>query len=107
LTASDAHPDRVKLFPGDFNRRVDTVLCPEWLRPTEATFCLLDQHTFECEWATVRRLADYKRESEYKIELFVKDRGISLLSIIEIPHVARHPDGGLTTAWSLASPPRR
>ena len=37
----------------------------------------------------------------------VKDRGISLLSIIEIPHVARHPDGGLTTAWSLASPPRR
>jgi three-Cys-motif partner protein len=66
----DAHPDRVKLFPGDFNRRVDTVLCPEWLRPTEATFCLLDQHTFECEWARVRRLADYKRESEYKIELF-------------------------------------
>src|SRR6266540_4960728 len=37
----------------------------------------------------------------------VKDRGTSPLSIIEIPHLARHPDGGLTTAWSLASPPRR
>jgi three-Cys-motif partner protein len=63
-------PDRVKVFEGDFNQRVDEILHPERLKPTEATFCLLDQHTFECQWATVKRLADYKRESEYKIELF-------------------------------------
>jgi len=67
----EQHPDRdVNVFHGDFNRRVDDILCPEKIKPTEATFCLLDQRTFECEWATVRRLADYKREADYKIELF-------------------------------------
>jgi three-Cys-motif partner protein len=33
-----------------------------------ATFCLLDQRTFECEWATVKALAGHK--TERKIELF-------------------------------------
>jgi three-Cys-motif partner protein len=63
-------PNRVKVFEGDFNRRVDEILTPEMLKATEATFCLLDQHTFECQWATVKHLADYKRGAEYKIELF-------------------------------------
>jgi three-Cys-motif partner protein len=63
-------PNRVKVFEGDFNWRVNEVLNPEMLKATEATFCLLDQHTFECHWATVKRLADYKRNSAYKIELF-------------------------------------
>jgi len=65
------HPGRdVKVYAEDFNRKVDAILCPEILKPTEATFCLLDQRTFECEWATVRQLADYKRDARYKIELF-------------------------------------
>jgi three-Cys-motif partner protein len=67
----DEHPDRdVNVYYDDFNRKVNAILCPEVLKPTEATFCLLDQRTFECEWETVRRLADYKREAGYKIELF-------------------------------------
>ncbi len=36
--------------------------------PKQATFCLLDQRTFECDWATVERLAKHK--SPHKIELF-------------------------------------
>jgi three-Cys-motif partner protein len=60
----------VNVYHGDFNRKVDKILRPETLKLTEATFCLLDQRTFECEWDTVRRLADYKREANYKIELF-------------------------------------
>ncbi len=36
---------------------------------SEATFCLLDQQTFECHWATVQTLAKHK-QSGYKIELF-------------------------------------
>ena len=63
-------PVRINVFEGDFNQRVDEILRPETLKLTEATFCLLDQHTFECQWATVERLANYKRASEYKIELF-------------------------------------
>jgi three-Cys-motif partner protein len=35
----------------------------------EATFCLLDQRTFECRWATVEALARHKKRG-YKIELF-------------------------------------
>jgi three-Cys-motif partner protein len=39
------------------------------LRPNEATFCLLDQRTFECHWDTVCKLAAY-RATGFKIELF-------------------------------------
>ena len=35
----------------------------------EATFCLLDQRTFECDWATVEKLAVFKKTG-HKIELF-------------------------------------
>jgi three-Cys-motif partner protein len=67
----DAHPDRdIHLYQGDFNCKVDHILDQEILRPTEAAFCLLDQRTFECHWSTVRRLAEYKRDAKYKIELF-------------------------------------
>jgi three-Cys-motif partner protein len=67
----EEHPKRdVNVYHDDFNHGVNAILCPEVLKLTEATFCLLDQRTFECEWKTVRRLADYKREAKYKIELF-------------------------------------
>jgi three-Cys-motif partner protein len=59
----------VRVYRGDFNKVVDQILQPDVLRPTEATFCLLDQRTFECRWDTVRKLAAY-RATGYKIELF-------------------------------------
>lgn len=63
-TARDVH-----VYHGDFNQVVDQILQPSVLRPSEATFCLLDQRTFECHWETVRKLAAY-RQTGYKIELF-------------------------------------
>lgn len=60
----------VRVFAGDFNTRVDEVLRPDVIAPREATFCLFDQRTFECEWSTVQRIADYKRGQQYKVEAF-------------------------------------
>lgn len=80
-------PDRprtIEIFPGDFNERVYEILMPERIRETEATFCLLDQRTFECQWATVEVLAGHKKNGN-KIELFYFfpqgwiDRAISML----------------------------
>src|SRR5213592_4675370 len=63
-----AHSDRdVLVCAGNFNELLDEVLAP--IAAREATFCLLDQHTFECEWVSVVRLARHKEEG-YKIELF-------------------------------------
>ncbi len=59
----------VRLFAGDFNNKVDEILRPEVLKPSEATFCLLDQQTFECEWVTVARVAGYKANG-FKVEIF-------------------------------------
>ena len=62
-------PERViQIYEGDFNRRVREVLVAGAL-PRDATFCLLDQRTFECEWATVKALASYKTGRPHKIEL--------------------------------------
>jgi three-Cys-motif partner protein len=50
----------IRIYPGDFNRRVDDILNAGTISEKEATFCLLDQRTFECNWATVEKLAKYK-----------------------------------------------
>ena len=60
----------VEVFHEDFNAGVDRVLRPEVISMKEPTFCLVDQQTAECNWATLERLASYKREADYKIELF-------------------------------------
>jgi three-Cys-motif partner protein len=61
------YPERdVQVYPGDFNRRVTDILVPGVLK-REATFCLLDQRTFECDWATLEALAAVKQP---RIELF-------------------------------------
>lgn len=57
----------VKVFQGDFNKSVHRLLTEEKLE--SATFCLLDQRTFECQWSTVEALAGH-RKSGLKIELF-------------------------------------
>ena len=53
-------PKRVRIYPGDFNNRVRDILRPDVVPRTRATFCLLDQRTFECEWRTLEALAEYK-----------------------------------------------
>jgi three-Cys-motif partner protein len=64
------YSDRViELYPGDFNVRIHDLLNARRIREKEATFCLLDQRTFECHWSTVRAISEYKKEGR-KIELF-------------------------------------
>ena len=59
----------IKIYPGDFNKNVDRVLGQQVITQKEATFCLLDQRTFECHWKTLQKLAQYKKPPERKIEL--------------------------------------
>ena len=59
----------INVTKGDFNILVTDLLESASIRQKEATFCLLDQRTFECHWSTVRSLAEYKT-SGHKIELF-------------------------------------
>lgn len=62
------HSDRdVRVFEGDFNARVDEMLDP--ITSREASFCLLDQRTFECQWSSVQKVAAHK-PSGHKIEIF-------------------------------------
>lgn len=55
---------------GDFNDLVLKLLEGGTIAAKEATFCLLDQRTFECKWSTVEALARYKPSGENKIEIF-------------------------------------
>jgi three-Cys-motif partner protein len=57
----------IQVVPGDFNQIVGRILSEKKLDP--ATFCLLDQRTFECKWSTVEALAKH-RATGRKIELF-------------------------------------
>lgn len=59
----------VDVKQGDFNDLVLELLKSEKLKK-DATFCLLDQRTWECKWSTVKALAEYKNTGQYKIELF-------------------------------------
>ena len=59
---------RIDVISGDFNVTVDSILQTGRIKEKTATFALLDQRTFECEWSTVRRLAGHKKER--KIEIF-------------------------------------
>jgi three-Cys-motif partner protein len=58
----------VQFFKGDFNKSITRILASGSIREKTATFCLLDQHTFECKWETVVALA--KAKKGMKIELF-------------------------------------
>lgn len=70
LRAAHAGRDVRVIGPRDFNILVDGILDPELIGEKEATFCLLDQRTFECRWETVVKLARFKGKAGYKIELF-------------------------------------
>lgn len=60
---------KVHFYEGDFNQNVKKMLAENPIRDKEATFCLLDQRTFECDWASVEALATHKNGGN-KIELF-------------------------------------
>ena len=72
--AEDAVPSKpkrsIEVYQGDFNTKVDSILSAGSIKPTEATFCLLDQRTFECHWKSLEKLASYNPAREHKIELF-------------------------------------
>jgi len=58
----------IEIVPGDFNAKVFALLAKSNIDDKTATFCLLDQRTFECEWQTLVTLS--KHRADYKIELF-------------------------------------
>lgn len=68
----DEQPDvkgrTIEVFGEDFNKCVDQILRTERITEKTAAFCLLDQRAFECEWATVEKIAARKRGR--KVELF-------------------------------------
>jgi three-Cys-motif partner protein len=67
---SKREPHRtVTIHPGDFNQEALSLLRSGVLKKTRATFCLIDQRTFECHWLTLRALSEYRAGSN-KIELF-------------------------------------
>jgi three-Cys-motif partner protein len=70
LRAEHPSPDKIEVYSGDFNDVVYDILQSGRIHERVATFCLLDQHTFECEWRTVEALARYKEKAEHKIEQF-------------------------------------
>jgi three-Cys-motif partner protein len=59
---------KIEIVSGDFNEKVQSILDSGVITPKKATFCLLDQFTMECHWATVEKIAKHKLEN--KIELF-------------------------------------
>src|SRR6266481_4427291 len=59
----------IEIYHGDFNKKVADILAGGDITEKEATFCLLDQRTFECHWSTVEKLARFKTAG-HKIELF-------------------------------------
>jgi len=59
----------IEIYHGDFNEKVDQILSSGDITEKEATFCLLDQRTFQCHWSTVEKLAQFK-QSGHKIEIF-------------------------------------
>lgn len=63
-------PRRIKIYPGDFNKSVDHVLKEGGITQKEATFCLLDQRTFECHWTTLKKLADTRNRLTSKSNCF-------------------------------------
>ena len=67
---AEKHSDRdVHIFHGDCNRTLPSALPAGSIREREATFCLLDQRTFECEWELCRHIARL-RPGDTKVEQF-------------------------------------
>jgi three-Cys-motif partner protein len=63
-------PERsIEIYEGDFNENIHRMLREHPIPEKEATFCVFDQRTFECDWQSVETVAKHK-PSGRKIELF-------------------------------------
>lgn len=67
-TAQTLPKRRIEVLPGDFNERIYDILGAGTIKPRTAAFALLDQRSFQCDWATVRTIAGHKQT--HKIEVF-------------------------------------
>jgi len=59
---------KIEVLSGDFNENVYEILSSGRVGESTATFALMDQRTFECQWQTVVALSRHKRQR--KIEQF-------------------------------------
>jgi three-Cys-motif partner protein len=59
----------IEIIPGDFNKNISEILTKNPVGHKEAAFCLLDQRTRECDWESVKIIANHKKGGN-KIELF-------------------------------------
>ena len=67
---TEVHSNRnVHVHEGDSNQVLPSVLPIGSIRETEATFCLLDQRTFQCEWQLCTHVSKLRRGSR-KVEQF-------------------------------------
>lgn len=79
---------QITILSGDFNDRVSEILQSGRITEKTATFALLDQRTFECQWRTIEALSRHKTTGN-KIELFYFfptgwiDRSIAAVSRLE------------------------
>jgi three-Cys-motif partner protein len=65
----DFPQDRYEIREGDCNLVIDEILSKI---PLQAPcFAFLDPEGFEVDWLTIKKIADYKRNSTTKIELFI------------------------------------
>jgi len=60
---------KIEIYPGDFNSNIHEMLAKNPIRDKEPAFCLLDQRTRECDWASVQAIATHKKGGN-KVELF-------------------------------------
>lgn len=67
--AFEHSPRDVKVYQGDSNRVLKSALPLGSIREREATFCLLDQRTFQCEWQLCKHVSQL-RPGPTKVEQF-------------------------------------
>jgi three-Cys-motif partner protein len=68
LKTTEGNGRDITVVPGDTNVKLPEFLKANPIKDTEATFCLLDQRTFECDWETVKAVAGHKNSGK-KIEI--------------------------------------
>ena len=57
-----SHHPSFRVYAGDVNEEIRTILKEAPIGSNTACFCLMDQRTFECHWATVKAVAQHKAE---------------------------------------------
>lgn len=59
---------KFKIYEGDANDQIDGILRDAPISVKVPCFCLIDQRTLECDWETVRKISEFKKEG-FKIEV--------------------------------------